>query len=494
MSKQRSNLPEPSVETLHALLTSYLNDPDPSLCVVFGKKETFPGARGNKIDVDYHFVDKTGKEWKATMTGANVIISRAVNKPGEKDPNPRNINVKISPIKPEDIMMGDYKKKDTATMSPEDAAKYNANYQKALDTYVKNTNMLVEIGKMLNVILPAAFKRWYTTISPNDPDVGNQMVWPIFTTRVKVVVDRQTTWKELAVPYFGIKGQVFHYDEKNAKHIGAHVYNRQLGMYWAAQKRFVHLFKKIDPNTNEKHDAYNEFTDGRRPVTCDTAHLFITRNSSLRTFTIELGNMNISTFGISFSRKFAVFKDNVVKTHISAIAMDSLTPEQRQAEQEAEEADDLFDAPDAVALDFNKLNIGSSGAVESKGVDQSAASAIAASFEMPQLPPQPQQLPPQQQQLPQVIQTPQPQVIQTSQPQVMQQLPQVMQTPQPQQLPQVMQTPQPQVMQQQPQQQSQMFPTPQLAGLPPVGSLPYVPGYNPQTSQTPLSSMIPTLQ
>lgn len=395
-SKQRSTLPEPSVETLYNILTSYANDPDPSLCVVYGKKETFKGDKGFKIDVPYHFVDKTGKEWRSSIVGDTVIISRGIPKIKDGADMPKDVVVKISNITAADISVGDYKKKDTSAMAPEDAKKYEDSYNKTINTYVAKTNMLAEVGRLLNHILPLAFKRWSSTVGKDDPDVINQVVWAIWTTRVKVMVDGSNTWKDVAVPYFGIKAPVFKHDIKNPKHFGAEQFNRMIGFYWAASKKFVHTFKRVDPVSNEKVDAYIEYKDGRRPITCDTAHLFITKNSALKLFTIELAPMSISSFGIAFPRKFAAFKPNVIKTHITQLSADQLTPEQQAAEREQDEQEDLFDTPEAQVYDESKVTIQTSQATGAgKATDLSAVAALESIYQAQStIPPTTQMAPP----------------------------------------------------------------------------------------------------
>ena len=379
-NKPNANLPEPTTEQLYQILASYINDPDPSACVVFGKKNTIAGKKGNKHGVPYHFVDKTGKAWKSTFSGADAIIARPASKPSDKIPDPKGVNVKITPVKPEDIMIGDFKKKDTSTMSPEEATVYETKYNKTITAFVSNTNMLAEIGRMLNTILPKAFERWYATDGRGDPDVVPK-VYPVWTTSVKTLVEGKTVMKELAIPYFGILARMFKHDPMNPTHVGADQYHGMIGIYWAKEKRFIQTFKKIDPKTNEKRDAYIDFKEGPQPLRYSTAYLFITRNSILRTYTIELAPMTISTFGISFPRLFAPFKVNSIKTHISVISADQLTPEQRQAEADAENEGDLFDTPDAVAVDADKINVAQSGAAEAKsGVDMSAVNAIEQAF------------------------------------------------------------------------------------------------------------------
>ncbi len=393
-SKQRSTLPVPTVENLHTLLTSYLSDPDPSVCVVFGKKETFKGAKGNKVDLPYHFIDKAGKEWASSVSGDTVII-RGLPEAKDNAKPPKDLSIKISKVTAADIAVGDYKKKDTSTMAPEVAAKYEADYNKTIETYVRKTNMLAELGLLLDRILPAAFRRWYATVGKDDPDVMNQMVWPIWTTRVKVVVDGATTWKEVT-PYFGIKAPIFKYDIANAKHLGAEQYDKMIGFYWAASKKFVHTFKRVDPNTGDKVDAYVEFKDGRRPITAENAHLFITKNSALKIFTIEFAPMSISSFGIAFPRKFAGFKPNVIKTHVTKLMGEQLTPEQQAAEQAQEEEEGLFDAPEPQILDETKVAIQAQPGTTGKATDLSAVKELEAQFQaqsLVQIPPVTQMAP-----------------------------------------------------------------------------------------------------
>ena len=486
MASQQSRLPTPSLQVLHNLLSSYMSDPDPSQCIVLGEKKMTPGKNGVQIKIPFYLRAKDGTCYSSSVSGEGAIIGRGTTKLNEKYPNPRFIKVRFNHIKLEDICLGDYKKKDTSTMTPEDAKKYEDGYNTTMNNFVTKTNMLVDILRMMNHVTSLAAKRYMAT----DPDVPNPKLWPNETVKIPTKVENnQQQYKVLDRPIYPVKVQVFHFNPSAPDVVQASaVYNRMLGFYWKAQNRFVHVLKREDPKDRKiKSAAYVEFKDGPKPVTCDTANLFITRNSIFRTYTIDFEPINLSGAGVSYPVKFNPFKENVIKTHVSILTSEHLTPEQQAAEQEADAEEELFDTQDAPVYDMSQLSIQGSQATEAKkGVDLSAIATFESQFtgapQVQQLAPQPiAQLPPQPQQLaPQPIAQlpPQPQPQQLA-PQPIAQLP-----PQPQPIPQQVQ---PQV----PVQQLAPQPIPQQVQQ--YAQVP-VQQYAPVPVPAPASAQAPTMQ